>query len=198
MYFIELNYICTPKINLIQCMPQFAISIAEDIRKDLTRVPPPIWNKRTGEFVPYASAGDIRYLDLNIMKSVNVVYVDEELDVYAHPGSHSHYRMMIRRMPWKADLQLILAAAQHMLLIGPYELTYEHREGLSPDMESGFWDLKYSLATEQFKMDADTLCWQEVAVPYHQRKRIWMELFAAMGHRVKWGSSVLNVRKRQS
>ena len=178
-------------------MPHITNSIAEDIKSKLTIVPPPMLNRRTGELIPYASAGDVRYKDMAIIKANNVVYIDEELDVYDHPGSHSHYRMMIRRMPWKADLQLILAAAQHMLLIGPYKMLYDRREGLSPDMESGFWDVKYTLPNENIRADADTFCMKEVNIQYEHRKRIWIELFAAMGHKVKWGNSVLNVRKRR-
>lgn len=179
-------------------MSQFTISIAEDVRQGLTIVPPPMWDRRTGEFVPYADAASGRYDDVAKVKGENVVYVDEELDVYAHPGSHSHYRMMIRRMPWRADLNLILSAAHHMLLIGDYSFEYERREGLIPAMEAGFWDVQYSLPHEQLMADGDTLVNQEVVIPYARRKKIWIELFSALGHKVKWGGAVLNVRNRKA
>ena len=178
-------------------MSQFAIQISDDLRSQLTLPTPPMWDKRSGELIPYADSGDARYTDVAIMKKTNVVYVDEELDVFAHPGSTSHYRMMIRHMPWRADLLVILAAARHMLMIGEYSCEYDHREGLSPELESGFWDVKYKIPHEQIMADCDTLANQEVVIPYAMRKKIWMELFAAMGHKVKWGGLVLNVRKRK-
>lgn len=178
-------------------MSQFTITIPDDARQSLTVPPPPMWNKRTGEFIQYADPTSGRYADVARVKAGNTVYVDEELDVYKHPGSHSHYRMMIRRMPWRADLELILRAAHHLMLIGEYTCEYEHREGLSPDMESGFWDVQYMVPRQQLMVDADTMVWSEVVIPYAQRKRIWLDLFAAMGHKVKWGGAVLNVRKRK-
>lgn len=176
-------------------MPQFTNKIADDVRNHLTLPPPPMYDIRTGVLVP-VDAGD-RYNDVAVVKASNIVYVDEELDVWAYPGSCNHYRMMIRRMPWKADLMLILEAARHMQLVDRYELNYEHREGLLPEMESGFWDVAYTIPKEQVKVDADTLVWKDIVISYSLRKCIWIELFSAMGHKVKWGGSVLNVRKRK-
>lgn len=179
-------------------MPHFAISISEQDRTSLSVPPPPLYNKLTGELVPWGFSTHPRYGDYAVFKAENTVYVDEELDVYAHPGSHSHYRMMIRRMPVSADLRLIMNAAKHMMLISEYSIEYENREGLAPDMESGFWDVQYTVSREQMMADGDTLYHHDVVIPYSMRKRIWLELFSALGYKVKWGGSVLNVRKRKA
>lgn len=172
-------------------MSQFAIPILDDVRNAISLPPPPMLDQLTGNLIRYANADSPRYVDLAVAKDKNIVYIDEEIDVYSHPGSHRHYRMMIRRLPWVADLRLILCAAHHMQLIGEYQFSYEQRTGLAADMERGYWDVSYCIPTERIKADSDTDTDVDITIPYNMRRRIWTELFFAMGHKVKFGSSVL-------
>lgn len=176
-------------------MSGFSSSITGADRAALTVVPPPVY-KRDGTLCEPMRVND-DHLNAARIKQHNVVFVDEELDAYDHPGSLRHYRMMVRCMPFRADLNVIMRAAQHMLLIGDYSIAYEQAQALHPDLESGYWDIEYTIAREEFSRDEEILAISDVYVPYAERRRIWIELFSSLGHKVKWGNTVLNVRKRR-
>lgn len=177
-------------------MSSYNYRISTEDREHCT-VPPPPELKRDGTMVQLYPLGVKRYNDLMFEKQGMTVFIDEELDAYDHPGSLRHYRMMIRCLPHRHDINIVLAAARHMLLVSKYEVAYEEREGLDPTLERGYWDVRYEIARDQMRADDDTHVNVDIYVPYMERRRIWMELFEAMGYRVKWGSSVLNVRRRK-
>lgn len=177
-------------------MSNFAFSIADDDRSSLSVMPPPIYRK-DGTLVERDNHLNERLLQMAAIKDRNVARIDEELDVFNHPGSLRHYRMMIRSFPFDADLRLIMRAAQHMLLVEDFSIEYVEQTGLDPSLERGYYDVSYTSARESFLHDADTSAVSMVYIPYALRRRIWSELFSSLGHTVKWGSSVLNVRKRR-
>lgn len=177
-------------------MSQFSIPIDDNDRCRITIPPPPMYGA-DGSEIPYPIPVVGSYEDLRIMKRSTVLYIDEELDIYDHPHTRTHFRMMIRNLPYQADLNVILRAANHMMLISNYSKSYERRVGVDAKFESGYWDVKYELAAESFHADHDTMREYEVPVTHDMRRRIWIELFNAMGYpTVKFGHAVLNVRKR--
>lgn len=175
-------------------MSSFVSPIFDHDRAGCTVPPQPLY-KRDGTLCEPVPLSDAR-LNAQRIKRTNIVYVDEELDAYDHPGSLRHYRMMIRCMPFRSDLNIILRAAQHMLLVDQFSIAYQQQTGLNPDLESGYWDIEYTIAREEYARDAEITSLSDVYIPYDQRIRIWTELFSSLGHRVKWGNTVLNVRKR--
>lgn len=177
-------------------MSHFANSIADADRSALSVLPPPIY-RNDGSLVERDRFLPERILQMSAIKDRNVARIDEELDVFNYPGSLRHYRMMIRSFPFDADLRLIMRAAQHMLLVEDFSISYVEQTGLDPSLERGYYDVSYTSARESFLHDADTSAVSSVYIPYAMRRRIWSELFSALGHSVKWGSSVLNVRKRR-
>lgn len=184
------------KIQVQSKMSSFHTKIDDRDRENCT-VPPPPAQRKDGSMVQLYPLGQQRYADLALMKEDMTVYVDDELDAYDHPGSLRHYRMMIRCMPYRSDLNIIMAAARHMHLISDWHIEYAEREGLDPMLERGYWDVSYEIANEQMMADADICAVADVYVNYSLRCKVWKELFEAMGWHVKWGSSVLNVRKRR-
>lgn len=177
-------------------MSSFNIKIDDRDRENCT-VPPPPEQRKDGSLVQVYPLGAKRYADLAMMKDGMTVYVDEELDTYDHPGSLRHYRMMIRRMPYRADLNILMSAAMHMNLISKWKVEYAEHESLDPHLERGYWDVSYEIANEQMMADADMRVVADVYVPYSLRRKVWQELFEALHYHVQWGSSVLNVRKRR-
>lgn len=175
-------------------MSFFRTPILDSDRDGLSVAPPPAYNRK-GELLP-DKASEGKYLDMAVMKSRYVVFVDEELDVYEHPGSLRHFRMMIRFMPFKSDLNVILSAAHHMQLLDEYSFSFEQRQGLSSEFERGYWDVRYTTATEVLNIDAESEGRVPVHVTYEQRRRIWIEMFKALGYNVKWGNMVLNVKRK--
>lgn len=176
-------------------MSAYNTTISEYDRTCVSVQPPPVY-RRDGTLCSPSAITD-EMLNAQRFKERNVVYIDEELDAYDHPGSLSHYRMMIRCLPFKADLNIIMCAARHMNLLHDFYIKYEQSPGLNPDLESGYWDIQYTIATEEYPRDAEVVEFSDVYIPYSQRRRIWIEMFTALGHKVKWGNTVLNVRKRK-
>lgn len=177
-------------------MSHFAFSIPDADRSMLSVVPPPVY-RADGTFVLQSDTSSPYREQMEHLKAHNLVRVDEELDVFNHPGSLRHYRMMIRSFPFEADLRLIMRAAQHMLLVEEYEIEYTEQTGLDPSLERGYFEVSYTTARESFFHDADTSAVSVVYIPYAMRRRIWTELFSSLGHSVRWGGSVLNVRKKR-
>lgn len=176
-------------------MSAFTTTISDSDRVGLTVAPPPVY-QRDGTLCDPVPMTDAR-VSARAMKEANLVYIDEELDAYDHPGSLRHYRMMVRCMPWRSDLNVIMRAAQHMGLVGEYQVTYDERTGLNAELERGFWDVQYTIAREEYLRDADLRAATDIYIPFAMRRRIWTELFSALGHRVKFGTSVLNVRRKR-
>lgn len=177
-------------------MSQFAILIPDADRMALSVMPPPVY-RADGTLVEQAEADADRLLQAELLKAHNTVRIDEELDVFGHPGSLRHYRMMIRSLPFAADLRLVMRAAQHMLLVEDFEIKYVEQQGLDPALERGYYEVCYTSARESFNIDDDTSGLTPVYIPYAMRRRLWSEMFASLGHVVRWGDSVLNVRKRK-
>lgn len=178
-------------------MPKFTTIIPEEERGLITLPPPPWYNERTGEWVAYATTDPARYADIAMRKSEMTVYVDEELDVFNHPGSLTHFRMMVRCCPWREDLRLIMRAAQHMQLVQSWNMTYRAVEGVDERYVKGYWDIEYTSGRTSVCIDDDSIGNIDVYVPYGKRRRIWGEMFEALGYTVRWGSSIINVRKRR-
>lgn len=176
-------------------MSLYTTRISDRNRLGLSIPPPPEYDK-WGVFIGTDLSGNEKYLNASTLKEKMIVYVDEELDVYEHPASLRHFRMMIRCMPWEEDLDVIMRAAQHMLLLESYSFTFEQRLGLSPELERGYWDVRYVASTEVIHLDNGAEGRVPVHITHELRKQIWLELFAALGHKVKWGDRVLNVKRK--
>lgn len=189
-------------------MSSFATVIPLSVRTNMTLCPPPIYD---GEGTLYDLAPDMvqRASDLAIVKRQHPVYIDEELDSYVHPGTKEHYRMTLRCLPYPADVELLTLAAEHMHLGRDFVVSYERREDLDPSLEATYVSISYRAAVvknecghvhpERFptKLDADTTGEIPVIIDYWLRRRIWNELFEAMGYKVVWGNRVLNIKRRQ-
>lgn len=176
-------------------MSLYTTRLSDADRLGLSVPPPPEYDKR-GELLGSDLTGREKYQNAALLKEKNVVYVDEELDLFEHPASLRHFRMMVRCMPWESDLDVIMQAARHMMLLESYSFTFEQRAGLSPELEHGYWDVRYVAATEAFHLDNGTEGRVPVHITHALRKQIWLELFSALGHKVKWGDRVLNVKRK--
>lgn len=145
-----------------------------------------------------------RQADIALMKASMNVYIDEELNTTEYPHTCDHYYMMVRCLPNRADLNIIMAAARHMLLVDKYQIDLEQSIGIDDKYEGSYWAIRYTIGQEVIPIEYDDVFGevgietrQPVYINYINRRTIWNELFLAAGYSVKWGSEVLNVRKRK-
>lgn len=192
-------------------MTKYHSRIPLHIRQRMTVCPPPEYDGE-GNVMPYPDDTLQGYDDQRRAKEkFGPVFIDEELDNYVHPGTTTQYRMMIRRLPSREDLELIMLAARHMGLVDEFYIVLTRRDGLASELESTYIDVSYSTATVKYedgwrysqaerhptKLDSDTRGEIPVVIDYWMRRRIWTELFLAAGYKVVWGNRVLNIKHRQ-
>lgn len=201
----------TPKQNKTRVRQHpFAIPIAPEVKAGLTVCPPPSVaevchfraNSAGGEvtvrLAPYTDNRELlrRYADMAAQKRRMIVRIDEELDVFEHPGTAEHYRMMIRDISSRADLTVIMDAARHLGLVSKYDITYDVREGLREEFEQSYISVAYTIGEKAIDSDGSLQRRVPIFIPYDQRRNCWRGLFEAMGYATRWGDCVLNVKRR--
>lgn len=156
------------------------------------------FNKQS-EQTPYIATLDAAMADVRLNKLINLVLLLDTWNDGDKPDTHFYRVMTLRFMPSVPDLHIIFQAAQHLGLVGDYQIEERYTEGLPQNLSHYYKIVRYSLATEEVTIDkeSDRHEHRTIHISEQRRLEIWVELFWAAGYNVKVCSKLsqmLNVK----
>jgi len=171
-------------------------AIPSSVRSAMT-IMPPLMHTEDGGFIQYAPQFVQKYEDMRQMKQRFTIYVEERINEEAANMETYRYEMMVRCMSCIADMQVILAAAKHLGLIGSFQLRRDENDKLDAEFESNYIEVETSAPFENIQLDEDNAVFKSILYDADFRKGVWIGLFEAAGYRVSWGNA-LNIKRKQT
>lgn len=171
-------------------------AIPSSVRSAMTIMPPPMITD-DGGFVEYDPQFVQKYEDLRHMKQRFIVYVEERIDEDAAERDNYRYEMIVRCMSCIEDMQVILAAAKHLMLIGTYQLRRGENDKLDIELENNYIEVNMTAPFENIQLDDDNAIFKPVLYDADFRRSVWIGLFESAGYRVSWGNA-LNIKRKQT